>query len=184
AARPNLARAAPALGLNCADWASKTVSGRPRRSDGRRDDRPDSRVLAESERSVAGWFHGRPAWSGGEDLADGFSAGRGTFFPGSDGCIGRGTRTGCAAARPCFPARALWSCAAWRERLKLGRPRDNVSRVALRDRPNGFDFGRDFSRTEYGFGRARNIRSSASRTARSGADSRYSRLEQPSLFWL
>ncbi|CAA7043525.1 unnamed protein product [Microthlaspi erraticum] len=35
AAKPNLARSAPALGLNCADWASKTASGRPRRSDGR-----------------------------------------------------------------------------------------------------------------------------------------------------
>ncbi|CAA7025701.1 unnamed protein product [Microthlaspi erraticum] len=81
----------------------------------------------------------------------------------------------------CFPARAAWSCAAGV--TLLGRPRDNVSRVVMRDRPVVWNFGRDFSRTDM-FWPSAEHRSSASRSARSDADSRYSRLEQPSLFWL
>ncbi|CAA7036489.1 unnamed protein product [Microthlaspi erraticum] len=96
AAKPNLARSAPALGLNCADWASKTASGRPRRSDGRSGRSAGQSGLAESERSwpddftvgrrgrrirFGRWFLGR-TWD---------------VLPGSDGCIGRGTRV---VARP------------------------------------------------------------------------------------
>ncbi|CAA7033502.1 unnamed protein product [Microthlaspi erraticum] len=178
AAKPNLARSAPALGLNCADWASKTASGRPRRSDGRRDGRPDSRVFGRVGTVGAGCYDGRPAWS-----AD--RIGRWKSRPDAGvSRLGRSVRRYVSELRgreALLPARALWSCAGG-VALWLGRPRV-VSRVVMRDRPSGLDFGRDFSRTEW-FWPSAEHRSSASRTARFGADSRYGRLEQPSLFWL
>ncbi|CAA7016802.1 unnamed protein product [Microthlaspi erraticum] len=162
AAKPNLARSAPALGLNCADWASKTASGRPRRSDGRSGRSAGQSGLGESERSWPDDFTvgrlGRRM-----DLADGFSAGRGTSSR-----LGRMHRpwyaNGLRGREACFPARALGRA---RRGVTLAWPTAGQCFPGrMRDRPDGLDFGRDFSRT-YGFGRARNIRSSASRTARS-----------------
>ncbi|CAA7048859.1 unnamed protein product [Microthlaspi erraticum] len=70
---------------------------------------------------------------------------------------------GCAAARPCSRLARHGRARRGVERLKLGRPRDNVSRVVLHDQPVGFELwprlqsdGHDFSRF------------SASRTARFG----------------
>ncbi|CAA7019699.1 unnamed protein product [Microthlaspi erraticum] len=132
AARPNLARSAPALGLNCADWASKTASGRPRRSDGRSGRSAGQSGLGRVGTVVAGCFTVGRCGRTDEDLADGFSAGRGTFFP---------ARTDASAvvremvARPrgfsrlARHGRARRGVALW-----LGRPRA-VSRVVMRDRP-------------------------------------------------
>ncbi|CAA7046341.1 unnamed protein product [Microthlaspi erraticum] len=132
AAKPNLARSAPALGLNCADWASKTASGRPRRSDGR------------SGRSAGQSGLGRV----GTVVAGCFMVGRlgrrrrfGRWFLGRTwdvlSRLGRMHRPWYAerVARPrgLFPGSRAWSCAAWRE-LGLA-DRGTMFPGSLRDRP-------------------------------------------------
>ncbi|CAA7051178.1 unnamed protein product [Microthlaspi erraticum] len=110
---------------------------------------------------------GRPLWSDDEDLADEISRPDARQFPGSDGAFVRGTRS-CAAARLASRL-ALWSCAAW---SGVAWPTAGlVSRVVMRDRPMVLDFGRDFRRTDEIWPSVEH-RSSASRTARLGADSR------------
>ncbi|CAA7039466.1 unnamed protein product [Microthlaspi erraticum] len=142
----------------------KRASGRPRRWDGRRDDRPDNRVVAESERS--GRMDSRSAGVvGGRDLADVSRPDVGRYFPARTDASAVVRGTGCAAAR-LVPGSRAWSCAAWRD-VWLGRPRDNVSRVVLRDRPV-LNFGRDFRRTDMIWPSAKHS-FSASRTARLGA---------------
>ncbi|CAA7062281.1 unnamed protein product [Microthlaspi erraticum] len=125
-------------------WASKRASGRPRRWDGRSGRSAGHRVVAESERSWPdGFTVGR---RGRTDEIWPMILGRTwDVLPGSDGCIGRGTR-GLRGREACFPARALWSCAAG-----VGVLADRgtmfpgsccvIGRV-------GLDFGRDFSRTD------------------------------------
>ncbi|CAA7056570.1 unnamed protein product [Microthlaspi erraticum] len=75
---------------------------------------------------------------------------------------------GYAAARLCFPARAAWSCAARRGRSWRGRLRVLVSRVVMHDRPNGFELWPRLQMDGRNFGRERNMRSSAGRSARFG----------------
>ncbi|CAA7038428.1 unnamed protein product [Microthlaspi erraticum] len=165
-AKPNLARSAPALGLNCADWASKTASGRPRRSDGRSGRSAGQSGLWPS-RNGRGRMFGRPAWSDGWIGRWKSRPDAGRSFPGSDG-VRAVVRESCAAARRYFPARAL-VVRGWRGRCGVA-DRGLSFPGRDRDRPSGFLA--ETSDGRIGFGRARNIRSSASRTAGLGADSR------------
>ncbi|CAA7053970.1 unnamed protein product [Microthlaspi erraticum] len=121
AAKPNLARSAPALGLNCADWASKTASGRPRRSDGR-----SGRSAGQSGLGRVGtsWPDVMTVGRRGrtDEIWPMVSRPDAGVLPGSDGTFGVVRETSCAAARRYFPARARGRArrgvALWR-----GRPR-------------------------------------------------------------
>ncbi|CAA7036484.1 unnamed protein product [Microthlaspi erraticum] len=94
----------------------------------------------------------------------------GRTLPGSDGTFGRGTRDELRGREALLPGCAAWSCAAaWRCGVA---DRGLKFPGSYRDRPSGFGLWPRLQTDGYSFGRARNIRSSASRTARLGADSR------------
>ncbi|CAA7041003.1 unnamed protein product [Microthlaspi erraticum] len=92
----------------------------------------------------------------------------GRFFPARTDTLAMVRENVCAAARLYSSVHVAWSCAAWRGRLWHGRPRALVSRVVMRDRPFGFGLWPRLQTDGSKFGRERNMRSSASRSARSG----------------